>query len=90
MQIITSKEYNKYRKSNTCLAIGAFDGLHKGHQLIINEAIKEASENNYPAAVLSFHPHPLEIIPGNPPPTFNCFPQTKNFHSAGNGSRLLF
>jgi riboflavin kinase/FMN adenylyltransferase len=68
MQIITSKEYNKYRKSNTCLAIGAFDGLHKGHQLIINEAIKEASENNYPAAVLSFHPHPLEIIPGNPPP----------------------
>ncbi len=70
MQVITSKKYNKYQNSNTCLAIGAFDGLHKGHQLIINEAIKEAKENNYPAAVLSFHPHPLEIIPGkNPPPS---------------------
>jgi len=68
MQVITSKEYNKYQKSNTCLAIGAFDGLHKGHQLIINEAIKEARKNNYPAAVLSFHPHPLEIIPGKTPP----------------------
>jgi len=70
MQVITSKEYNKYQSSNTCLAIGAFDGLHKGHQLIINEAIKEARKNNFPAAVLSFHPHPLEIIPGkNPPPS---------------------
>lgn len=68
MQVITSKEYNKYHKSNTCLAIGAFDGLHKGHQLIINEAVKEARKNNYPAAVLSFHPHPLEIIPGKKPP----------------------
>lgn len=70
MQVITSKEYNKYQAANTCLAIGAFDGLHKGHQLIINEALKEARKNKYPAAVLSFHPHPLEIIPGkNPPPS---------------------
>ncbi len=68
MQVITSKEYNKFNESNTCLAIGAFDGLHKGHQLIINQAINEARQNNYPAAVLSFHPHPLEIIPGKTPP----------------------
>lgn len=70
MQVITSKEYNKYQAKNTCLAIGAFDGLHKGHQLIINQALNEARKNNYPAAVLSFNPHPLEIIPGkNPPPS---------------------
>ncbi len=68
MQVITSKEYNKFKGSNTCLAIGTFDGLHKGHQLIINQAIKEARKNNYPAAVLSFHPHPLEIIAGKTPP----------------------
>jgi len=70
MQVITSKEYDKFNETSSCLAIGAFDGLHKGHQLIINQAIKEARKNNYPAAVLSFHPHPLEIIPGkNPPPS---------------------
>lgn len=70
MQVIKSKNYNKFNDSNTCLAIGAFDGLHKGHQLIITEAIKEARKNNYPAAVLSFHPHPLKIIEGkNPPPS---------------------
>ncbi|MFW6294402.1 MAG: bifunctional riboflavin kinase/FAD synthetase [Halanaerobium sp.] len=70
MQVITSKNYNKYKGSNTCLAIGAFDGLHKGHQLIINKALKEARKKHSPAAVLSFHPHPLEIIAGkNPPPS---------------------
>lgn len=68
MQVITSKEYNKFIDGNTCLAIGAFDGLHKGHQLIIKQAIIEAKKNNYPAAVLSFHPHPLEIIVGKTPP----------------------
>ena len=68
MQVITSDKYNEFEERNTCLAIGAFDGLHKGHQLIINQAIKEAKKNNYPAAVLSFHPHPLEIIPGKTPP----------------------
>ena len=68
MQVITSDKYDKFKDRNTCLAIGAFDGLHKGHQLIINQAIKEAKKHNYPAAVLSFHPHPLEIIPGKTPP----------------------
>lgn len=69
MQVITSKDYNSFKSDNTCLAIGAFDGLHKGHQLIIKRAIKIARKNNYPAAVLSFHPHPLKIIAGkNPPP----------------------
>lgn len=68
MQVITSENYNKYQEINTCLAIGAFDGLHKGHQLIINQAIQEAEKNNFPAGVLSFHPHPLEIIPGKTPP----------------------
>lgn len=69
MQVITSKDYNSFKNDNTCLAIGAFDGLHKGHQLIIKQAIKIARKNNYPAAVLSFHPHPLKIIAGkNPPP----------------------
>jgi riboflavin kinase/FMN adenylyltransferase len=68
MQVIKSQEYNKFKDSNTCLAIGAFDGLHKGHQLIINEAIKEARKSDYPAAVLSFHPHPLELIKGRIPP----------------------
>ena len=68
MELITSNNYDKYKNNNTCLAIGAFDGLHKGHRLIINESIETAEENNLPSGVLSFNPHPLEIIPGHTPP----------------------
>lgn len=68
MQLIKSKDFDNFNNNNTCLAIGAFDGLHKGHQLIINNAINEAKQKNSPAAVLSFAPHPLEIIPEKTPP----------------------
>lgn len=70
MELITSNNYDKYKNNNTCLAIGAFDGLHKGHQLIIERSKEIAAKENIPSAVLSFEPHPLEIIPGhNPPPS---------------------
>lgn len=70
MQLITSDNYNKFKDKNTSLAIGAFDGLHKGHQLIIKEALKTAKNKNLVSGVLSFEPHPLEIIPDkNPPPS---------------------
>ncbi len=70
MELITSENYHKYKNNNTCLAIGAFDGLHKGHQLIIDECKKLAAQANIPSGVLSFEPHPLKIIPGhNPPPS---------------------
>ena len=41
-----------------CLTIGNFDGLHKGHQFIINKVVKESKELNLVPAVLSFKPHP--------------------------------
>lgn len=41
------------------LAIGFFDGVHLGHQAVINNAIG-VDEN--PTAVLTFDPHPLSVI----------------------------
>ena len=41
------------------LAIGFFDGVHLGHQAVINNAIG-ADENS--TAVLTFDPHPLSVI----------------------------
>ena len=68
MQIITSENYDNFRENNPVIAIGAFDGLHKGHQLIIKKCIEIAKNNHLPSAVLSFNPHPLEIIPDQSPP----------------------
>ena len=44
------------------LAIGNFDGIHLGHQQIINSLVKEAKELNRPSAILSFNPHPRQFF----------------------------
>jgi len=40
------------------VAIGNFDGIHKGHQVVINEAGSIARATGKPWAVMSFEPHP--------------------------------
>ena len=44
------------------LAIGNFDGVHQGHQTIVGAAVKRAEELGLPAAVLTFHPHPVTVL----------------------------
>jgi riboflavin kinase/FMN adenylyltransferase len=51
------------------VTIGVFDGVHAGHQRIIGRAVELARERGVPAVVLTFDPHPIEIIrPGSHPP----------------------
>jgi len=40
------------------VAIGKFDGVHKGHQAVINEAGRIACTLSKPWAVMTFEPHP--------------------------------
>jgi len=44
------------------LAIGMFDGVHLGHQAVIEAAIRSAQQDNGVAAVLTFHPHPSRLF----------------------------
>lgn len=46
------------------LAIGFFDGLHKGHQTVINKAIGKAKELGIRSAVMTFNPHPSHVLGG--------------------------
>lgn len=49
------------------LAIGMFDGLHLGHQSVIEAAIHSARRSGGLAGVLTFAPHPSTLFrPGNP------------------------
>jgi riboflavin kinase/FMN adenylyltransferase len=53
--------------SDIHLAIGIFDGLHRGHQLVLQSAIDAAASTHGIAAVLSFDPHPSELFrPSDP------------------------
>ncbi|WP_027963235.1 bifunctional riboflavin kinase/FAD synthetase [Halalkalibacillus halophilus] len=49
---------------HSSIAVGYFDGVHKGHQAVINEAISQAKLLQLKSGVMTFDPHPLEIIKG--------------------------
>src|SRR5260370_1398567 len=44
------------------LAMGNFDGLHRGHAALIGEARDRARAAGNPAAVLTFEPHPRSVF----------------------------
>ncbi len=44
--------------SNTAVAIGNFDGLHSGHQSLLNEFIHKSKSLNLKTIVITFFPHP--------------------------------
>ncbi len=50
------------------VAIGNFDGVHRGHQAVIAEAGKLALSFGAPPAVLTFEPHPRTILQAQAPP----------------------
>ena len=51
------------------VTIGVFDGVHRGHQQIIGRAVDRARELGVPSVVLTFDPHPMEVVrPGSHPP----------------------
>jgi riboflavin kinase/FMN adenylyltransferase len=51
------------------VTIGSYDGVHRGHQLIIGRAVERARELGVPSVVVTFDPHPSEVVrPGTHPP----------------------
>ncbi|HEY0105730.1 MAG TPA: bifunctional riboflavin kinase/FAD synthetase [Rhizomicrobium sp.] len=48
------------------VAIGNFDGVHRGHQALIGEARRMAQERSAPFGVLAFEPHPQEFFRPSP------------------------
>ncbi len=50
------------------LTIGVFDGMHRGHQMIVRSAIERARALDLPAVMMTFDPHPSEVVrPGSHP-----------------------
>lgn len=44
------------------VAIGNFDGVHRGHQAVLERALQEAAKRGVPALVLTFVPHPRTVF----------------------------
>ncbi|WP_030910947.1 bifunctional riboflavin kinase/FAD synthetase [Streptomyces sp. NRRL F-5126] len=51
------------------VTIGSYDGVHRGHQIIIGKAVERARDLGVPSVVVTFDPHPSEVVrPGSHPP----------------------
>lgn len=48
--------------SNAIVTIGTFDGVHIGHRAILDKMVSEAKSAGCPAVVITFHPHPRQIL----------------------------
>lgn len=64
-------------KSTACqgaiAALGNFDGIHKGHQALIKQAIKEAKAKGLPSMLITFHPSPAVFFKGKRMITLTSF-----------------
>ena len=72
-------------QSPCALAIGNFDGLHLGHQALLNKLIQVAQTQHLISAVITFEPHPREFFTPESAPTRLCSLREKleHFSSAG-------
>jgi riboflavin kinase/FMN adenylyltransferase len=52
----------------TIVTVGTFDGVHRGHRAVLDTLVHDAAEADLAPLVVSFEPHPLEVInPGAAP-----------------------
>lgn len=54
-------------KQPTCVAIGSFDGVHRGHQALLRRMAAEARVADMRTAALTFFPHPRRVLHTLPP-----------------------
>jgi FAD synthase len=54
------------------VTIGNFDGIHLGHCALISAAVNEAHLQNCASALVTFNPHPQEIIHSKQPVSHIC------------------
>jgi riboflavin kinase/FMN adenylyltransferase len=55
-------DYREVRLDASVVTIGSFDGLHRGHQLLLDQVASWSKELRAKAAVLTFEPHPARYF----------------------------
>ena len=74
------------------VALGNFDGFHKGHQAVVGRAIERARAEGRPALVATFDPHPVRYFrPDTPPFRLTSLGQRERlFADAGADAMIVF
>lgn len=74
MEMVSDLEALAGRSRGGAVAIGNFDGVHRGHAKIVERVIHHARQDGGPAIVFTFDPHPVRLLRPDiapPPLTWN-------------------
>ena len=72
------------------VALGNFDGFHKGHQAVVGRAIALAKERGVPALVATFDPHPVRHFrPDAPPFRLTSLDQRERLFAAAGADAMV-
>ncbi len=94
MQVIGGFEGLEPGQRGASVALGNFDGVHRGHQALIAEARRVGARIGAPAGVITFEPHPRRFFqPDAPPFRLTLAPEKARLlaaHGAGRIHQLAF
>ncbi len=72
------------------IALGNFDGFHKGHQAVAGEAIRWAHDEGRPSIIATFDPHPVRFFkPDVPPFRLTTLEQRQELYLAAGATAML-
>ncbi|MFT7184988.1 MAG: riboflavin kinase/FMN adenylyltransferase, partial [Pseudohongiellaceae bacterium] len=68
MRLLRGLHNPSYNEAKCVATIGNFDGVHLGHQAIIQQVVTKAEKLGVPSVVIIFEPQPLEFFQGSAAP----------------------
>ena len=72
------------------IALGNFDGFHRGHQAVAGEAIRWAHDEGRPSIIATFDPHPVRFFrPDVPPFRLTTLEQRQELYLAAGATAML-
>ncbi|MBL8213248.1 MAG: bifunctional riboflavin kinase/FAD synthetase [Bryobacterales bacterium] len=62
MRVYRSPEEARGGFGPSAVSIGNFDGVHRGHQMLLAEVVRLGAEHGWKSGVLTFDPHPTKVV----------------------------
>jgi riboflavin kinase/FMN adenylyltransferase len=60
--------YDNLKLRNPVVTMGTFDGVHRGHRMVLERLIRRAKETGGESVVITFFPHPRQVLAGSDTP----------------------
>ena len=89
MQVLRSIDALSTLPGPLALAVGVFDGIHLGHQEVIRAAQEHATQHHGTAVVVTFDPHPTQVLRPGSAPKLLCGPRHQQLILAQTGIACL-